>query len=224
MAYSENLKDLFPAYNCKTEKEKTVIFEHSNDAKIKKVVWRFPLFHSLDPKIAKDLKILKDKMEGNPIFGYDCDGIFICEKGGKKYFIFNELKSTFDSSDIFHAKQQIISSYLKLNMLLHVTQGYRNEDFEIKGFIFSHPPKPSYLKVIKDSLRFPPFSKLRLDGEFTGDFIETHKGRKTYKPNELTSLRGIKLGERGIFREMELFHIAVPEGSDTIELDLDIFL
>ena len=218
MSYSNDLKKFFPEYDCKLLKETITFTENEKKAKVKSITWTYPIIHSIDPNIVKDLKSFFNKANAHNIFNYDCDGIFICEKDHQKYLIFNELKSTFDSNDIFHAKEQIISSYLKINLISHLLVGYKSEEFKIKGFIFSLAPEPSYIQDLHQKSFFPPDSKFNKESEFVTDLLIRNK--TIYNPRDLYSLKGMPLGERGIFNIIELKHISVPkEGSITLNLD-----
>lgn len=222
MAYSDSLKSYFPAYDFKKVTGSLEILEPDKGAKVRRVVWNYPSFQVIDPAIIKEFTSLYDKGGSRDIFRKDCDGIFICEHEGNKYFIFNELKSTFDTSDIYKAKKQIISSYLKMNLLMHLAPGYRNEDFRIKGFIFSHPPHDSFINDLKDKLSLPRQSEWRKDAEFVSDLIV--RGKNIFQPLDFSSLKGLQFGDRGIFNHLELYYIPVPKGCNSLSLNLLNFL
>ena len=90
------------------------IKETSSQSKVKELIWSNSCFQYIDPTIVKDLTSFFQKANSSDIFHSDCDGITILEENGKKYLFLSELKSTFDSSDVFHAREQIISSYIKI--------------------------------------------------------------------------------------------------------------
>ena len=142
------------------------------------------------------------------------------EKDGKKYLFLTELKSTFDSSDIFHASTQLVSSYLKINMILHLLPCYRCEDFIVKGFIVSHEPNPSYIRDLQKAMFLPKRSKYKTDAEFVTDLLI--RGRKfstTVQPTDYHELKGLPLGERGIFSSMEIHYIPISDKQPSISID-----
>ena len=72
----------------------------------------------------------------------DCDGVIFFEKGGQKYMLFCELKSSYCSEEIFKAKNQICASYIKVKALMGTLQDFCLQEFMPIGMIFSYGPNP----------------------------------------------------------------------------------
>lgn len=220
----EDLKKLFPAYVSTGYSLRSLTIKETDiQAKVKEVIWTNSDFQNIEQKVVKDMTSFFQKAGTDDIFHHDCDGIMIFEEGGKKYMFFSELKSTFDSSDIYTAKDQIISSYLKINMLLNLLQNYKTEDYIVKGFIFSYPPPPSYIYELNRSRYFPEKSKYKTESEFILDIC--HFGTSTkLTPLSCHKLKGLPLGDRGVFHEIEIHHIQVPKGDSSITLDVQKYI
>ncbi len=222
MAIHDSLGELLPKYRQNTclKNNNATIVESDRGAKVKSVTWYNSDFQVIDPVIAKDMTSFFQQSDSPKIFHEDCDGIMIFEKDGKKYLFLTELKSTFDSSDIFHASTQLVSSYLKINMLLHLLPCYRCEDFIVKGFIVSHEPNPSYIRDLQKAMFLPKRSKYKTDAEFVTDLLI--RGRKfstTVQPTDYHELKGLPLGERGIFSSMEIHYIPISDKQPSISID-----
>lgn len=71
---------------------------------------------------------------------HDCDGIMLFEHNGQKYILLSELKSTFSSSKIDYAKNQLVGSYMKIIGILSIFQGFKIQDYKVAGIIASFAP------------------------------------------------------------------------------------
>ena len=220
----DDLKKLFPVYvSTDYFRGSLVIRETDSQAKVKEVIWTNSDFQNIEQKIVKDMTSFFQMANADDVFHHDCDGIMIFEEGGQKYMFFSELKSTFDSSDIFYAKDQIISSYLKINMLLNLLQNYKTEDYIVKGFIFSYPPNPSYIYELNRARYLSKKSKYKTESEFILDIC--HFGTSTkLTPLSCHKLKGLPLGDRGVFQEIEIYHIQVPENDSSITLNVQDYI
>ena len=78
----------------------------------------------------------------------DCDGILMLERDNQKYIVLCELKSSFGSTDIVHAKDQLVASYVKLNGVLSTLQGYKSDDYIVYGVIVSFEPTQEQLNAV----------------------------------------------------------------------------
>lgn len=83
----------------------------------------------------------------------DCDGIFCVDKGDAIHMYFCELKSSFSTQEIIKAKDQIISSYVKVNNLLQLLQAYRSSKFVFHGIIVSYEATTENLAYLKTVTR-----------------------------------------------------------------------
>lgn len=220
MAICDDLKILFPKYvSTHYDRDKVTINERADNAKVKQVIWTNSCFQHIDPEIAKDCTSFFQLAKSHSIFHSDCDGITLFEEGGRKYLFLSELKSTFDSGDIYHAKNQILSSFLKINMLMHLVRGYRLEDYIIKGFIFSRPFNKSYMMDLYRSQFTSPQKRYTTEAEFIVSLCY-HGKPITLTPTDTYELKDLPLGDRGVFRQIEIHHIPVPDRQDSITLDI----
>lgn len=219
----DDLKSIFPKYaSTGYYKEVVTIVEPNSGAKVKKVTWTGSNFQYIEPAIVKDMTAFF-RTTGTPaVFHSDCDGIILFQEGEKKYLFFSELKSTFDSSDIYHAKDQIVSSFLKINMVMHLLPCYQKEDYIVKGFIFSHPPKKSYLIDLHKEHMMGSQSKYKTEADLVLDicYYDNH----IFRPIDFHCLKGLPIGGRGIFNQMELYHIPVPDDQPDITLDVHCYI
>lgn len=226
MPFCDDLKVLFPNYVMEYHKGSISVKEKSASAKVREVVWCNADFQYIDPTIVKDMTSFFQKSGAPDIFHADCDGIMIFEgNDGRKYMFFSELKSSFDSSDIFYAKDQIISSYLKINLIMHLLRCYNPDDFIVKGFIMCLPPDRNYLRDLYKQQFTKPGSKYSTEADFTLDLCyNKEKQRVLLTPSDCHKLKGLPLGNTGIFRNIEFHYIEVPKGCSTITLDIAQYL
>lgn len=225
MSFCDDLKVLFPNYMMEYRKENVSIREKSADAKVKELRWHNANFQCIDAAIVKDMTSFFQKSGSPDIFHSDCDGILLFEGGnGHKYMFLSELKSTFDASDVYHAKDQIISSYLKINLIMHLLRCYNSDDFIVKGFIACLPPNPNYLRDLYKQQMYKPGSRYQTEAEFVLDLCYNKEKKTIVRPRDCHKLKDLPLGSTGIFKEIEFHYVEVPEGCDSTELDVSEFL
>lgn len=197
------------------------IKETSSQSKVKELIWTNSSFQCIDPTIVKDLTSFFQKAKASDIFHNDCDGITIFEENGKKFLFLSELKSNFDSGDVFHAREQIISSYIKISMLMHLLRCYNKEDFVVKGFIVGLPPNKDYLRDLHKEQFLDCNNQYSAESEFVLNLCYGNKEKKIIlKPIDCYKLKKLPLGDKCLFDEMELYYIEVPEGCSSIKLDV----
>lgn len=226
--FCDDLKELFPLYNNTGHvKNKYTVHESSNNSKVKDIIWINSNFQYFDTNIAKDLKGFLSKVrhpKDASIFSLDCDGTFLVQGDKNKFLFLNELKSTFDSKDIYHASNQIISTYIKLNMILNLLPNYQKQDIKVKGFIFS---RPADKRVLRDLFRksIKERRKYLTEYQLTLDLCFNNKQKKIIiKPSMCHKLKDIPLGENALFDEMELYHIDVMEPNTSITMDTSKYI
>lgn len=229
MALYDFLNAIVPSYAKKLQRGCVEILEHESDAKIKRVEWTHSDFHHFDHTMCKDLKPFFEKWAKAPKILYkDCDGIIMFEHDGKKYMFLTELKSTFDTNQLLKAKKQIISSFIKTNMVLNLSACYHLEDYIVKGFVISRPPTSEFLRNLRQVTMLPSNSTLEFVTRlFLGNRhirLDATEHKTKMKPTECQCLKGLPLGDRGIFSEIEFYHIAVPAPNDSISLDIRNYL
>lgn len=140
MAVQDFFNAVLPNYTIPLRKGAVEILEHEADAKVKCVRWLNADFNHLDHSLSKDFTSFFQKAGAPGVLHHDCDGVIWFELDGKKYMFFTELKSKFRTQDLLKAKMQIVSSFLKTNLILNLSIGYRTEDYIIKGFIIGRAP------------------------------------------------------------------------------------
>lgn len=223
MAFENFFKAIAPKYASPLHKGRVEIIEHESGAKVNKVTWIGSDFDHFDHTLAKDLKEFFELAGSPDVFMHDCDGVILFEKDSRKYMFLTELKSNFSTQKLHEAKTQIASSFLKTNMLLHLSLCYKLEDYTIKGFIVGRPPKTDFkVNLYKGSMLSDKQKEREYD--FAKRLILSRSQSATFRPPELFCLHGLPLGDRGIFPEIELHFIEVQEPYSEITLDVRNFV
>ena len=133
----------------------------------------------------------------------NCDGAALTRNNGKDYVILVELKSTLDSTKIIAAYEQIVQSFVKLQMMLSVCQDYDMHNYDIVGVIACKPAKNKdqetkfhqELLNIKEGNFVPPdmvcLVKLYFNSYIECCLSETHfmKGHAFHKDFHLHKIR-----------------------------------
>ena len=226
--FCDDLKKLLPLYQNTGYAENThIVHETSDDSKVKEVIWINSDFQFFDTNIVKDLTGFFSKArctEDASIFSLDCDGAFLVQGDKHKYLFLNELKSTFDAGDIYHASNQIVSTYIKLNMILNLLPNYQKQDVKVKGFIFSRPANKKYLRdLYRESIGKK--YKYTTESQLILDLCYNNKQQKVIiKFSQCHKLKDIGLGDNALFDELELYHIDVEEPNTSITMDTSKFL
>lgn len=225
--FCDDFKDLLPLYNNIGYVRNTyTVHESSSNSKVKDVIWINSCFQYFDTKIAKDLTAFFQNAKANEIFRLDCDGAFLVQGDNHKYLFLNELKSTFDSADIYHASNQIVSTYIKLNMILNLLPNYRKKDIKVKRFIFSRPA-PADKNHLRD-LHRKSIDKRKQDAKGAELVLrlccKKKQDKVIIKPSQCPKLKDIPLGNNALFDELELYHIDVKEPNTSIIMDTSKFL
>lgn len=137
----------------------------------------------------------------------NCDGIFCTEVNNKKCMFLCELKSTFDSSQIFHAREQIIGTLMRLKAKASILQ--TQVDWEYHGVIVSYEPTDRQLDAL---------NKLSSnDGRFAKTLcakrhkvIRNELAQKYYHPLSIPDLN--------------IHYVAVPNRNPEYELDMQTLI
>lgn len=224
MSFCSDLNNLFPKYSMEYCRDNISIKETSAQSKVKELIWSNSCFQCIDATIVKDMTSFFQKAGSSDIFHNDCDGITIFEENGKKYLFLSELKSTFDSNDIFHAREQIISSYIKISMLMHLLRCYNKEDFIAKGFIVNLSPNENYLRDMYRAQFLNRGNNYREESDFILKLCYGKEKKTVLKSTDCYKLKTLPLGDKCLFNEMELYYIEVPEKSSSIKLDVHDYI
>lgn len=218
--FHDDLKNLLPLY-LSEYKDECVINEANDGAKVKQVIWKNADFQCIDPKMAKDLSGFFIRAKSADIFKLDCDGAFIVKKKDKVYLFLIELKSSFLPCHIYKASNQIISTYIKLNMILGLLPDYAKDRIIVKGFIFSRPCDD---RSLRDLDRSRLVSKYVTEAGLTKYFMKNKGEKLTIKAVQCHKLKDVPLGDNALFDEMDLYHIDVAEPNDTVTMDTSKYI
>lgn len=105
-------------------------------------------------KLPKQMSSFYKKAVDNDRFKFlfkDCDGTFLVrnEEGGWTIYLC-ELKTSASKDNLLQAKDQIVSTYLKLVAQLSILQSYIASTIKVKGIIIAHAPTPEQKSRFKD--------------------------------------------------------------------------
>jgi hypothetical protein len=209
-------------------KGKVDIIETSPTAKVNKVTWINSDFITFPNAVVKNTRALFDNANSPKKLKKDCDGVILFEHEGKKYIFLTEIKSTFGTQDLYKAKQQIVFTYIRMNMLMQLSQVYHIEDYIVKGFIVGNPPKGDFLSNINTSMALPNGDPKRLEYNLTRKLFLPSLGKPIHsielKSTDLECIKDLPLGDRGIFDKIGLYFIDVPADTNSIQLDIANFV
>lgn len=201
--------------------DKAEVEETEEDAKIKKVVLENSCCQVIDTKVIKELSSFFQKAGSDQLFFKDCDGVFLYDGyNGKKHLIFCELKSEFRTPKIYDGYKQILSSCIKLKMLMNLLPNYRKDDYKVIGFIFSRPKKE-----LRDLHKRGLLPSKNREIDFVWNLCYRTK-EPFYKltAKECTEIKDLHLGENVLFDTLELHHIAVDAPNETYRLDIQQYI
>lgn len=219
--FCDDLNNLLPGYpDIRYVKNSYTIHEPSSNSKVKDITWNNADFQVFDPNIAKDLTRFFKTAKSGEIFCFNCDGVFLFQGESKKYLFLCELKSTFDSTDIYHASNQIHSTYIKLSMILNLLPNFRKDDIVVKGFIISRPPAKSYLRELHKMNMMGKRNKYTTESEFCYNLCYNSAQPFVVNFNRCHQLKGIPLGTENISDQIEFHHISVDDPNTSITVDV----
>lgn len=215
-AIRNTLLALFPAKGAEMARigQASIIDERDTGATFTRFEWNGSRFLTLQSCIAKDMTSFFQSYGAQSIFNKDCDGVTIFEDRDKRYLFLTELKSSFDQR-IAEAKHQLLSSLLKINLLLTLTPGWQIEKTIIKGFIVS--PRPGETKASEwkrdyrrhaNSARRHEFRKDAFCGQLL--MLADRKQPMTLTPETSHHLGPCRLGARAVPPRIYLYYIPVP--------------
>lgn len=95
----------------------------------------------------------------------NCDKVVLFELYGQKYMLFCELKSTFSSYEIGHAKDQIVGSLVKIRSLFHTLQGVKLDEYRPIGLIVSFQPTDEQINALSKNEDMKSVFAIRLNAE-----------------------------------------------------------
>ncbi len=219
--FCDDLRKLLPAYqNVCYVKDRYTIHESSTDSKVKDITWINANFQVFNPDIARDLTCFFRSAKSGDIFCFNCDGVFLFQGESKKYLFLCELKSAFDSSDIYHASNQINSTYIKLSMILNLLPNFRKDEVVVKGFIISRPPDKTYLRDLHKQSMMGNKGKFTTEAEFCYDLCYNSEKKHMLNFKHCHQFKDIPLGSESIADRIEFHHIPVAAPSTSIAVDV----
>lgn len=207
------------------------LHETGKDATFTHLRWENARFMIINPALAKGLKGFFESYKSVPLFHDDCDGLMLFEHQDQRYLYASEMKSSFNTKEIAHAKEQLISSILKINMLLTLTQYWKIETTKVKAFIVAPLPedkeraaewKRDWQKKANGDRRV----KTNPVSIFCGKLLWHYDQGKPMRITTANSyhLGPCKIGERGFPACMELYFVPVPSGTPTLTLNALSFI
>ena len=222
MSITTDLKLFYPKYNHTYYQNQVVIEEEEANATVKKLIFKNSNFHFVDTNMIKDCTSLFQLVApSNPsthdIFKKDCDGILLFQNEADKFFFLIELKSSFSTQELFKAMHQIISSYIKSNMLMHLLATYEVADYTFKAFIASHPPKRDYMVTLRKQL-IKGKGKYRTEAEFACDLV--FKKCAHINPTDCEKLKHLNFGSKCLFQQLSFNYIEVPNENSSVDIDI----
>lgn len=217
----DDFKRIFPKYQgMRYISDNAEVEETKEDAKVRKVVLENSCCQVIDPLMVKEFSSFFDKAGSDDIFLKDCDGIFLYDgSNGKKHLIFCELKSEFSTTKIYDGYKQILSSCIKLKMLMNLLPNYRKDDYEVIGFIFSRPKKE-----LRDFYKQGLLSSKNREANFVRNLCYTKESSYKLTTKECPEIKDLKLGENVLFDTLKLHHIAVAAPNETYRLDVQKYI
>lgn len=142
----------------------------------------------------------------NNILYDDCDGIILFEKNGQKYMLFCELKSGYFVKPIFHARCQLLGSYIKMKGLMSTVRGFAENDFIPIGLIVSFESTSEQRDFYSKKQGFEASFVRQLDNAKKVDII----GNKSPVPFNYSDFR--------------IYHLGVPDMKVKYSIDINTII
>ena len=139
----------------------------------------------------------------------NCDKIVLFELHGQKYMLFCELKSTFSSDEIGHAKDQIVGSVVKIRSLFHSLQEVNLDEYKPIGLIVSFQPTDEQINALSKNYDMKTAFAVRLNTD-----------RKYHMPEEKTNkyFHPLNVGT------IDLYYLPVPGRQKTYSVDINTII
>ena len=133
----------------------------------------------------------------------DCDRIILFEKNGQKYMLFCELKSGYLLKQIFHARCQLLGSYIKMKGLMSTVRGFAENDFIPIGLIVSFESTSEQRNNYSKKQGFDASFVRKLDKAKKVDII----GNKSPVPFN--------------YNDFSIYHLGVPDNKVSYSFDIN---
>jgi hypothetical protein len=213
----DSIKKIYP--KCEVIKCQTcTITEPDEQSSIKSIsLGDIREYLQINNTFIKPLAAFFNENGSDNIFNKDCDGIVLLKYNNKKYCLLIELKSTFDTERIYKAKNQIMSSYIKLNMSLGLLADYHKDEFEYIGIIVSQEPNDEDIAWMQ---------REEIDSRKLNEFainLFLYKQQVISYDKSLTN-KGLNLSDRYMYQSMKYCYIGIPPKNSSYEIDIAEFL
>lgn len=136
----------------------------------------------------------------------NCDKVVLFELNGQKYILFCELKSTFSTEEIGHAKDQIVGSLVKVHSLFHTLQGVNLGEYKSIGLIVSFQPTDEQISAVSKNYDKKSAFAVKLNAERMYPMSED-KTNKYFHPLNVGTI--------------DLFYLPVPDRRKTYTVDIN---
>lgn len=216
--FCDDFKILFPKYSgMEYIEDNAEVTEVSLNARVKKVVWKNSGCQKFDPEIVKNFSSFFNLSDSDNFFKKDCDGILLFDdEQGSKNIVLCELKSTFDTTDLYTAYKQIVSSFVKICALMYFLPNFNKTDLKAKGFIFT---KPKNTQFLRDLSKKKMLSEPETREEVFVRNICAEEPPYVVTPKNCPFIKSLGIGSAVLFDELELYHIEVERKDGICEMD-----
>lgn len=139
----------------------------------------------------------------------NCDKVVLFELEGQKYMLFCELKSTFSSYEIGHAKDQIVGSLVKIRSLFHTLQEVKLDEYKPIGLIVSFQPTDEQINALSKNEDMKSVFAIRLNADRKYNMPEVNTNRYFHPLNVGT---------------IDFYYLPVPERQKTYSVDINTII
>jgi hypothetical protein len=212
-----SIKKIYPKCNITRGCHTCCIEESDRQASVRQLSFDIPEYILITNTFASSLDSFFKTNGSDNIFHKNCDGIVLLKYKDKKYCLLIELKSTFDTERIYKAKNQIMSSYIKLNMSLGLLADYHKDEFEYIGIIVSQEPNDECIAWMQ---------RKEIDSGELNEFainLFLYKQQVVHYDKYLTD-KGLNLSDRCMYPSMKYCYVGIPPKKSSYEIDITEFL
>lgn len=139
----------------------------------------------------------------------NCDKVVLFELEEQKYMLFCELKSTFSTGEIVHAKDQIVGSLVKIRSLFHTLQGVKLDEYKPIGLIVSFQPTDEQINALSKNEDMKSAFAVMLNADRKYNMPEKNTNRYFHPLNVGT---------------IDFYYLPVPERQKTYSVDINTII
>lgn len=158
MITKKNLDKIYDSRFFTESKSQIEIVESENNSKINSVIIKDDVdFLSINNDFTENLNggLFSSNQTLKDALNKKCDGTVIFGKKDQKFIYLIELKSGFNPSKITLACKQIISTYMKINILLSFLTTHTKDNYKFSGFIVMQNPRIENFTTISKKMEKP---------------------------------------------------------------------